>query len=98
MTKPNQKPKKPSLKVFASQKEFEKFLRDPSVEWFGPWHCSNCNAMIIYSSVESGGVTLNAPRQSHYPNHKWTLHECTPQPLSEADRMFVVGLEKLFKT
>jgi hypothetical protein len=54
--------------------------------------------MIIYSSVESGGVTLNAPRQSHYPNHKWTLHECTPQPLSEADRMFVVGLEKLFKT
>lgn len=57
-----------------------RFIRNRKVVWYGPHACNGCGATIIKSSIESGGLALDAPHGHHYPNHKWVLHRCaTPE-------------------
>ncbi len=62
--------------------KLSRFIRLRSVVWYGVHECNGCGAPIVKSSSETGGVALDAPHDSCYPNHKWALHCChgKPQP------------------
>jgi hypothetical protein len=66
-------PPKPAVK---SQEEIEAIIRNPHTVWYGPHECDRCGGVIVKSSFGQGGVSLNAPHDHHYPNHKWTEHVC----------------------
>ena len=55
---------------------FDNFIRDPKTVWYGPHECPVCGSKIVKSSIESGGVMLDAPHDSQYPNHQWNAHVC----------------------
>jgi hypothetical protein len=56
--------------------KLQTFIRNPKTVWYGPHQCNGCGATIVKSSIESGGVSLDAPHGHHYPNHEWTQHKC----------------------
>lgn len=59
-----------------SKLKLSRYIRIRKTVWYGPHECNGCAATIIKSSIESGGVMLDAPHGHHYPNHKWTEHRC----------------------
>jgi hypothetical protein len=58
-------------------KGFNNFIRNPKVVWYGPHQCNGCGGLIVRSSSQSGGISLNAPFNHHYPNHIWAEHKCS---------------------
>ena len=56
--------------------EFEIFIRDPKVVWYGPHSCPVCHKSVVKSSIESGGIMLDYSHENNYPNCKWTQHVC----------------------
>lgn len=57
-------------------KSLATWIRNPGIVWYGPHECNGCGQTIVKSSIESGGKSLNAPHNHHYPNHKWVEHKC----------------------
>lgn len=57
-------------------KMLNRAIRDPKGIWYGPHQCNKCGGVIVKKSFEQGGLELNAPQGSCYPNHKWELHDC----------------------
>ena len=56
---------------------FHKFIRDPAVIWYGPHQCDRCGCLIVKSSIETGGLELDAGDYNHhYPNFPWQKHAC----------------------
>lgn len=57
--------------------DLESFIRQTNVVWYGPHECNSCGRVVVKSSIATGGVTLDAPHDHHYPNFKWKEHKCT---------------------
>jgi hypothetical protein len=62
--------------LIGSVQDLADFIRNPEVVWYGPHECNGCGATIVKSSIKSGGVSLDAPHDHHYPNHQWARHNC----------------------
>lgn len=65
-------------------RNLDAFIRNPHTVWYGPHQCNGCGETIVKSSLESGGVALDAPHGHHYPNFPWKKHVCNgPLPLQK---------------
>jgi hypothetical protein len=71
--------------MLAHMTTFETKIRDPYTVWYGPHPCEFCNRKIVRSSLESGGLSLEASdHDHHYPNYRWMEHVCSKAPPPQA--------------
>ena len=66
----------PAVTVTQLPSNFEKFIRNPQIVWYGPHECPVCGMKIVKSSIESGGIVLDYNHDCSYPNHQWKQHVC----------------------
>lgn len=59
-----------------AKQTIEQQIHDPKGIWYGPHQCNDCGKIIIKKAREQGGLELNAPFNSNYPNHVWQKHSC----------------------